>query len=178
MKLYEPLFVEHHLIERLFKVIEKEISLIKSKNKVNRAFINMLADFFITYIDVYHHGKEENILFKELGKKKISIEHKDMMQKLLREHVVGRNVIEELIKSTEAYANGSQNEIDNIIARLRDFVDLYTQHIKEEDDAYFIDVMQYFTQAEQDELIQNFWRYTIKLMDKKYEAIIDLLEEQ
>jgi len=177
MEPYEPLAMEHRLIERFFAIIEKEINRIRRTSRVNTAFISTLTDFFVTYIDIYHHGKEENILFKKMERKKLTMEHRKMMLKLLDEHKLGRRVIEELMKSADAYASGDQNEMGNIIARFQDFIKLYTQHINEEDHSYFMDCMDYFTESEKEEIIQDFWRYTIKLMDKKYEEIIRLLEE-
>lgn len=176
MKPYEPLKVEHELIERLFKLVNEEIARINTTGKANKDFIDVVTDFFITYVDVAHHGKEENILFAELEKKNITSDHKEMMQALLDEHKLGRKVVNQLIESSESYFNGDANELQNIKARFKDFVDLYTEHIDKEDNDYFIKIMNYFSQAEQDELIQKFWRFDIKLIHEKYAKLFDLME--
>ena len=176
MKPYEPLKVEHDLITRLFSLVENEISRINNTGTANKDFIDILTDFFVTYVDVAHHGKEENLLFAELEKKTITSAHKNMMSELLEEHKVGRKVINQLIESSDAYFKGDENELKNITARFKDFISLYSKHIDKEDNDYFIQIMQYFTEVEQDELIQKFWRFDIKLIHEKYARLFDLME--
>jgi hemerythrin-like domain-containing protein len=109
-------------------------------------------------------------------KKNLTPEHKKIMNELLDEHKLGRKIINQLIESNDAYLKGDENQVDNIIARFKDFVSIYSKHIDKEDNDYFIKVMKYFTEAEQEELIQNFWRFDIKLIHKKYERLFDLME--
>ena len=77
-----PLMIEHRLIERMISVISKELSSIETKREINEAFIGTAVDFIRTYADRCHHGKEEDILFRELGKKRLSNKHKQIMEEL------------------------------------------------------------------------------------------------
>ncbi|MBN1923868.1 MAG: hemerythrin domain-containing protein [Nanoarchaeota archaeon] len=173
---YEPLMVEHGLIKKMFNLINKKVSNMLKTGKADTNFVDIFSDFFITYVDVAHHGKEENILFNELLKKNLTPAHKNMMNELLEEHKTGRRVVEELINSNKAYMEGSQKEFNNIISRLKDFIDIYSKHVDKEDDDYFIKVMDYFTPQEREKIIQNFWRFDIKLVHEKYKEILDMLE--
>ncbi|MFX1339996.1 MAG: hemerythrin domain-containing protein, partial [Promethearchaeota archaeon] len=67
-----PLMIEHRLIERLINVLQVELENIEQSNEVNPFFIDLSVDFIITYADQTHHGKEEDILFRELKNKEIS----------------------------------------------------------------------------------------------------------
>ena len=67
-----PLMIEHRLIERMIALLKKESARIRSTGQVNVEFILSAVDFIRTYADHCHHGKEENILFRDLKKKKLS----------------------------------------------------------------------------------------------------------
>jgi hemerythrin-like domain-containing protein len=67
----EILIDEHRLIERFVVLIKKEIEKIVEHKEVEPNFIVVAVDFFRTYADKYHHGKEEGILFKGLAQKKL-----------------------------------------------------------------------------------------------------------
>ena len=71
-----PLMIEHRLIERMIALIEKELQSIEASEKVNLPFTDSAIDFIKTYADRTHHGKEEDILFKNLEEKTISGDHK------------------------------------------------------------------------------------------------------
>jgi hemerythrin-like domain-containing protein len=69
MKPIGPLMWEHRLIESMISLMRKEIITINEESEVSTAFINVTVDFFQIYADRTHHGKEEDILFRELKKK-------------------------------------------------------------------------------------------------------------
>ncbi len=66
------LMVEHRIIERMIRLMKDEAESIKVTKKPDAVFINNAVDFIQTYADATHHGKEEKILFRELGKKGLS----------------------------------------------------------------------------------------------------------
>ena len=74
-----PLMIEHRLIERMIRLLKKEIELIESGKKPDPEFIYCAADFLHSYADRTHHGKEEDILFRELSKKALSEDRKSVV---------------------------------------------------------------------------------------------------
>ena len=86
-----PLMIEHRLIERMIRIMQVNLESINKEGKVDSAFVNTAVDFIRTYADRCHHGKEEDILFRDLTKKKMSDEHQRVMQELIEEHKMGRN---------------------------------------------------------------------------------------
>jgi hemerythrin-like domain-containing protein len=44
--------------------------------------VDNTVDFFKNYTDKTHHGKEEDIIFREIGQKPISNENKEMLSQL------------------------------------------------------------------------------------------------
>ena len=57
------------------------------------------VDLIRTYADRTHHGKEEDILFRELAKKQLSQEHQKTMNELVEDHVSGRRMVTSLVNA-------------------------------------------------------------------------------
>ena len=65
----DVLITEHKLILRAVELIKKEATKMHANKKVNPNFITAAVDFFRTYADRFHHGKEEGILFRSYRKR-------------------------------------------------------------------------------------------------------------
>ena len=85
-----PLMIEHRLIERMIKAMSDELNRMETTGKADPGFIETAVDFIRTYADQCHHGKEEDILFRDLEKKPMAEDHKQIMNELLEEHRWGR----------------------------------------------------------------------------------------
>ena len=72
MKPIGSLMIEHRVIERMLALLNQELSKILKEGKVDSPVIDVAIDFFTTYADRFHHGKEERILFRELKGKPLS----------------------------------------------------------------------------------------------------------
>jgi hemerythrin-like domain-containing protein len=171
-----PLMIEHRLIERMIKLIDLEVSSISKTNKVNISFVESAIDFIKTYADRCHHGKEEDILFRELKKKNISSVHKKILDELINEHVYARENTKILVDAKNKYLNGDKDVLSTISAQLSKFVELYPKHIAKEDKNFFIPCMEYFTRKEQDDMLDEFWEFDKKLIHEKYRNIVKLYE--
>jgi hemerythrin-like domain-containing protein len=171
-----PLMIEHRLIERMVKVIRGELQKISEENEVDVLFIDTAVDFFRTYADRCHHGKEEDILFRDLDKKPLSTEHKKTMQELIQEHVYARKTVGRLVEAKEKYIQHDNNALEDIVAIISELVEFYPKHIEKEDKHFFIPVMKYFTKQEQDDMLQEFWEFDRKLIHEKYKAVVERLE--
>jgi hemerythrin-like domain-containing protein len=129
------------------------------------------------YADRTHHGKEEEILFRDLSKKKLSDNDKTIMNELVQEHIVGRNNTVELVKSAGAYQNGDKAALPLITKSLQKFVDFYPKHIEKEDKVFFPSSMKYFSEPEQQSMLLEFWEFDRKMIHTKYEAVIESVEK-
>jgi len=63
---------EHRLIEKMVALAGSEARKIRESRRVDPLFIDTAVDFIRTYADRTHHGKEEEILFRDLARKKTS----------------------------------------------------------------------------------------------------------
>jgi hemerythrin-like domain-containing protein len=82
--------IEHRLIERMLSVIKTALAKIEFKHEIYPVFVDIAVDFIRVYADRTHHGKEEDILMRELKLKKLSADDQRIMTELIREHVLVR----------------------------------------------------------------------------------------
>ena len=146
--------IEHRLIEKMIEVIRIEISKIKETNKVDTIFIDSAVDFIRIYADKTHHGKEEDILFRDCARKKMSEKDTKIMNELIEEHKYGRMIVAELVEAKNNYIRGNDT-IDVILKNLGRLVEFYPEHIRKEDKIFFPDSEMYFSQDELEEHIRN-----------------------
>lgn len=176
MKPIAPLMIEHRLIERMIAVIRDEASKISSRSRADVIFLDTAVDFIRSYADRTHHGKEEDIFFRDLALKKISEEHKKTMQELVNEHIYARSVVAKLVAAKERYAGGDNSSLKEIIERLSELGEFYPRHIEKEDRHFFIPVMAYFSREEMDHMLSEMWEFDRRMIHEKYTRLVENLE--
>jgi hemerythrin-like domain-containing protein len=149
----QPLTVEHRLTERMIDVMRWRVADMESIGTADIGFIDGAVEFLRTYADRCHHGKEENILFRELARKPLSAEHRGLLDELVAEHVFARTTTQRLVEARDLYVAGGTSAFADIAACLHMFVEFYPKHIAKEEHGFFRAAMSYFTAAELDRLL-------------------------
>ena len=167
--------IEHRLIEKILTIAGKELAKIKRDRMVDPFFIDTVVDFIRTYADRTHHGKEEDILFKELETKQLNKKDEDTMRELINEHVTARKTVTELVEATKKYTSGDTAAIDIIIDKLSFLINFYPGHINKEDKIFFPDTEKYFSDHELDEMLNHFWEFDQKMIHEKYKKLYESL---
>lgn len=178
MKPIGPLMREHRLIERMIALLNEELKQLKEKNEIDVEFLMVAIDFIRTYADRTHHGKEEDILFRELAGKQLSPEHKKTMNELIEEHVLARRMTMNLANARESYIQGDAGSLKNIMKFIRELVDFYPRHIEKEDKHFFYPCLEYLNRQEQDDMLQEFWDFDRKLIHEKYTNVVEKAEKE
>jgi len=168
--------IEHRLIERMIKVMEKELARIKERKAVEPTFIEVAVDFIRTYADRCHHGKEEDILFRDLKKKSLTAEHRQIMADLVREHRWGRETVGRLVNAKEGYGRGEHDALAVIRECMAQLVEFYPKHIKKEDQQFFLPVMKYFSEEEKEAMLREEYGFDRTLIHEQYKARVAQLE--
>ena len=168
-----PMMIEHRLIERMIKVMDSKMAKMKTGRKADPAFIETAVDFIRTYADRCHHGKEEDILFRELRKRAISQEHKKIMEELIEEHREGRKITGKLVEANERYLEGDLKALEDILLCMKTLIDFYPKHIEKEDKHFFIPVMKYFSKDEQDAMLKEGYEFDQGLIHEKYRHVVE-----
>ena len=108
MQFRAPLMIEHRLIEKMIYIINKIINQAESTQIIDTRTVDVVVDFIKTYADKTHHGKEEDILFKDLSEKRMTDEDDKLMKELIEEHLFGRSMVRELVDSKNQYVTGDK----------------------------------------------------------------------
>lgn len=178
MKPIVPLKTEHGLIDQMIKLLRDQGLKIVSKEELDPVFIDTTVDFLRTYADRTHHGKEEDILFRDLEAKDLSPDDRSVMDELIQEHVHGREMVNELVKAKEAYLQGDPEALDLVLRQIGGLVELYPEHIRKEDDVFFPASMEYLTSAEQDAMLEEMWEFDREMVHEKYRSVVERLRAE
>jgi len=168
-----PLMIEHRLIERMISVIKDALLQIELTHKTDPVFVDIAVDFIRIYADRTHHGKEEDILFRELSKRSLSAEDKHVMEELIEEHIFGRQTTKALVEANTRYRNGDESALADIASRLKTLVEFYPKHIEKEDKIFFPASRAYFTDQEDHAMLAEFWEFDRKMIHEKYNSVVE-----
>jgi hemerythrin-like domain-containing protein len=165
-----PLMIEHRQIERMIKTMRIRLDEIQTRGKADSALIGQFVHFIRTYADRCHHGKEEDILFRELAKKKMRPEHKRILKELIEEHKFSRQVTSALAEANQRYQKGETDSLSAIKKNLGSLLEFYPGHIKKEDKSFFLPVMEYFSREEKEAMIREGYELDSLLLHREYES--------
>ncbi len=172
-----PLMIEHRLIERMIALAHTEADRVDGGEAADTLFVRTMVDFMRTYADRTHHGKEEDILFRDLKGRDLSREDEGLMKELESEHVKARALVGALeAAGLEAEADPNASGAD-IVRALREIVGLYPQHIEKEDKRFFPASMEYFSDEEKDAMLEEFNEFDRGMIHERYRKSVERFEE-
>jgi hemerythrin-like domain-containing protein len=177
MKPIGSLLIEHRVIERMLALLDREHTKIIKDGKVDSAVINVAIDFFTTYVDRFHHGKEEMVLFRELQGKPLLLEHKQIMDDLIKEHAYSKDTVEKL-RNAKAHLGTEKESLDEIIKCIESLLKWYPAHIEKEDKHFFFPAMEYLSLQEQAAMLEEFWEFDGNFIHETYMGKIKALESK
>ncbi len=172
------LMIEHRLIERMISVIERVLEQTESTQKIDPLFVDTAVDFIRMYADRTHHGKEEDILFRDLSQRPLSVEDQQVMNELIQEHVFGRQTTKALVEANARYRKGEESAVREIAKKLRTLVEFYPKHIEKEDKVFFPASRAYLTDQEDQAMLAEFWEFDRKMIHGKYKLVVEELEKE
>ncbi len=173
-----PLMIEHRLIERMVALMVRAMEGIEATGTLDPDFIDTAVDFMRVYTDRTHHGKEEDIFFRDLDRKDLSDEDRRLMNELIEEHVFGRKVLGELVEAAARYRAGDTAAAKDAAAALRTLTDFYPKHIEKEDKVFFPASRAYLSDEEEQAMLAEYDEYDRRMIHEKYQAVVTALEGQ
>jgi hemerythrin-like domain-containing protein len=173
-----PLMIEHRLIEEMLKVIQLTLEHVEQTQVVDPYFVDTAVDFIRVYADRTHHGKEEDILFRELKNKPLTDEDRRVMNELIEDHEFSRTMTKALVEANMRYRRGNEAALGEVTICLKTLVEFYPKHIKREDDVFFPASRGYFSETEDQAMLNEFWEFDRKMIHEKYKAVVKGLMEE
>ncbi|MGD0341920.1 MAG: hemerythrin domain-containing protein [Bacteroidales bacterium] len=178
MQARAPLMIEHRLIERMLSVIKAALSKIESNHEIDPVFVDTAVDFIRVYADRTHHGKEEDILFRELKMKKLSADDQRIMNELIEDHKFARQTTAALVDANNLYRSGHNTALTDIADKLKILIEFYPVHIEKEDKKFFPSSRAYFTEEEDQAMLSEFREFDRKMIHEKYKLLVEKLENK
>ena len=100
-----PLMHEHRVIERMLKVLSRQLESMFELQAVDTAAVDTAVDFIRTYADRCHHGKEEAQFFPLARQRGVTCAPGNI-DILLAEHEQGRSHVRAMAESLTAAEKG------------------------------------------------------------------------
>ncbi len=163
---------EHRLIERMLKLMQEARTRAEATRSIDPGFVDAATDFIRVYADRTHHGKEEDILFRDLSKKILSPPDLKVMNELIEEHVFGRKATGSLAEANSRYRNGDRSALIDVISGLRTICDFYPVHIEKEDKVFFPAALTYVTGEEDQAMLSEFREFDRNMIHEKYASVV------
>ncbi len=175
MKPIGPLMIEHRLIERMLALFANEQRRMSDTGTVDHGFLGVSLDFFRTYVDKFHHGKEEDILFKELAAKPLSPEDRKMLNELIEEHGRTRHAVERLLDIRKQQPGTVP--LTELTKHMQTLIKWYPVHIEKEDKHFFISSINYLSAEEQASMLAKSSEFDRNFTQQRYMEIVKELEK-
>jgi hemerythrin-like domain-containing protein len=168
--------VEHDLIRRVMTTLERQSARIEEEGDLDPVVLAEVLDFVTVYADSVHHGKEEEILFRQLHEKPLSADHRQTMEELAREHVEMRHLVDEIEDARQRYERGGKEELDTVRRAVDRLVEMYPAHMENEDQTFFPAAMKYLDDSDQENVLEEMRSHDRAMIHEKYGAVADHLD--
>ncbi|MFX0169927.1 MAG: hemerythrin domain-containing protein [Candidatus Hodarchaeota archaeon] len=181
MQPLERLAEEHQLIEKAIFVTQEFRREIKDDKVIQPKRYWMLIDFWSTFADIVHHGKEEQQLFPAIERQGGVSEFGEIIDQLVEEHMRLLGYISDLRRHAKPMFTGNKKARQTVLSNLESYVKLIIPHIKREDEELFPAAANLLSRKEMAGLAKEF-----KTMDARtrpqvlsyYRMLLDKLMEQ
>jgi len=164
------LMIEHRLIERALSALEAKVQGPGFKPDVI-AFAELI-DFFGTYADATHHGKEEDILFVEADQSGLSEELIRTLTDLRKDHVRFRGFRRVMAEANQKIAAGDPSAAKDLIAAAKEFIPQLRRHIIQEDKVFFPGFDQTQNPEDRAAMKKEFIDFDLERIHQAYQAVV------
>lgn len=172
----EALKKDHRLIEKMLDILQKVAKKLDQGGDVPADSLKNASGFIKTFADNYHHGKEEDLLFKAMNEKGFPREGGPIAV-MLMEHEEGRGYTRALAEAIDKYSAGDTGARKAIAENGRSYSDLLSQHIPKEDGILYMMADNMLSDSFQEELLKKFELVEKeKLGDGGWQKYADLVE--
>jgi hemerythrin-like domain-containing protein len=169
---------EHRLIERMIDDLSWRLRGLEEDQRVDTDYIDLATDFIRTYADRCHHGKEEDILFRDLANKDLDELTSAMMTELIDDHRIARATTRRLVEANERYAKGDETALAEIDEAVGFLVGFYPVHIEKEDRHFFRPCLEYLSPEEQERMLEEFGVFDRQFDQELYRHRVEELERE
>jgi hemerythrin-like domain-containing protein len=188
MSVIDILVDEHKLVRRYLDTLEIAIALMGTGGELSREFLEKTLDFSATFLDSYHHYKEEYVIFLKLAEKKGGAIDSQIVS-LRDQHERGRTFVKAISSSVDGYLDNSEVQRAKLFENLGYFYQLQKQHLNRENHVFFPMAREAFSEVEMDGFVEEFMKeeerlgpetfnYSEKLVEQMNSQLVELFGDQ
>jgi hemerythrin-like domain-containing protein len=155
MKATEILSAEHRVIEQVLDCLERMAGQAAQSGALEEQSALDALEFFRTFADKCHHGKEEAQLFPAMEAKGFP-RHGGPTGVMILEHEQGRQHVRAMAAAVGGAAAGDRAALESFAQHAQAFIALLREHIGKEDHCLFSMANQSLTAADQEGLLAAF----------------------
>ncbi|SJZ55577.1 hemerythrin domain-containing protein [Garciella nitratireducens] len=162
MKSIDILVEEHSNIQKMLEVIRRACFQIVEGGEINHQDFLNIVDFIRNYADKYHHKKEEDMLFVDMGNDLGEPIKNGPIQGMLVEHDMGRRFVRLLEEAVKEHQQGKEEAKLDIIANAIGYQTLLADHIEKENTVLYQMAIRNLKDQTKDNLDRKFQDYEQK----------------
>jgi hemerythrin-like domain-containing protein len=133
----EDLKREHEAVKITLRVLDRICKKAEDTGEfADPGHLEQLIEFFKTFVDRCHHGKEEELLFPALEEVGVSREG-GPIGVMLNEHRQGRDHVAKMQAALMRYRDGDRGAAGDFVKPARAYITLLNQHIDKENNVLF-----------------------------------------
>lgn len=168
---------EHRVIEQVLNCLEKILEQCTTEKKLDTKSAKQAIEFFRSYADRCHHGKEEAHLFPVMQANGFSGGCSPVVV-MLREHELGRLYIQGMDAVIEPAAAGDPESLKWFIQHGQSYLNLLKEHIRKEDICLFPAANHRLAEKDQQQLLAAFEKDEAEeLKQGTYKACLKIANE-
>lgn len=136
MDVIEVLMNEHRMIESVLDEVHVWVDAMLEEKRDDREQLGRFVKFIVEFADGWHHGKEEEILFKTMTEHGFPSQFGPIAV-MLQEHTVGRELVGQLGRFVQQTTPWDDSARHQIARTALSYVDLLRNHIQKEDQVLY-----------------------------------------
>jgi hemerythrin-like domain-containing protein len=129
MDALQSLAADHRLIRQTLDAFELYVGYVEARLPVGRADLKRFVEFFESYADAYHHGKEEALLFPALVMAGLDW-NDDPLARIRREHDQEHYLMSTLSHAGLANEVWSEDDRRHFLAMAKEFILFQRNHMR------------------------------------------------
>jgi hemerythrin-like domain-containing protein len=124
--LIESLHEDHRNLGKLLRLLEFNLLALQSDNEPDYRLMVDIIEYVYSYPDVFHHPRED-LLYQRAIERDPSV--REEIEPVLEQHAELKINTHNLLDSLNAVLNDALVDKNKLVCKIRDFIDLQSEHI-------------------------------------------------
>jgi hemerythrin-like domain-containing protein len=177
----KQLMREHRLIEKAAEVAANLRNRLQLGKELRSDKLWKMLDFWSSYADIIHHGKEEQLLFPLIEERNPTTAIVTTIERLIEEHTKLLGYIADVRQAARPFFAGKVAARKRVIGCLDAYIGIIIPHVKLEDQELFPEVNKLLSSQDMVQLEKEFESMDVRITPKVhqfYEELVDNLEKK